>query len=460
MSLELKGNRNYAAQIVRIPKLVKLEGLDNLLGVPVLGGQALVSKDSWSAGDLAIAFGPETQLSDDYCYHNNLYRHSDRNEDQSETGYIEDNRRVRAIKLRGHASNVLLMPISSVAWASDSPYAYEQEGVSFDHIDGWEVCRKYVVERRQGTPRSVSKVERAFRRVDDKVFPKHLETDQLARNAHTLPVGREIVVTQKIHGTSLRVGNVPVLRRKGWFERQLNRWFPTADYEYAMVYGSKNTVKDANNPRQAHFYDEDIWTIYGKQLDGLLPEGYIVYAELVGFTPSGGAIQPKYTYEAKPGEADLYVYRVAFVNEQGVLADLPWDGVKEFCASRGLKWVPELYRTQRVSDDDSLTNDGLSGLLEEIDGLMNIRYADSRTDPDSDEFGPAGVPGIAHKHYDWNLAWNEPPVKLSDSKTVDEGVCLRVDGVVPLILKAKCSEFLQHETKQLDAEVVTVEDEA
>ena len=73
-------NINYAASVVRIPALIPLEGLDNLVGVPILGHQALTQKGK-EVGDLAVAFTAETQLSEAYCHHNNLYRDATLNAD-------------------------------------------------------------------------------------------------------------------------------------------------------------------------------------------------------------------------------------------------------------------------------------------------------------------------------------------------------------------------------------------
>lgn len=46
---------------------------------------------------------------------------------------------------------------------------------------------------------------------------------------------------------------------------------------------------------------------------------------------------------------------------------------------------------------------------------------------------------------------------MSDKKTVDEGICLRQEGLVPKILKAKSPIFLGHETKLLDEGVEDLE---
>lgn len=44
-----------------------------------------------------------------------------------------------------------------------------------------------------------------------------------------------------------------------------------------------------------------------------------------------------------------------------------------------------------------------------------------------------------------------------NKKLVDEGVCVRADGLTPIILKAKSPIFLAHETKLLDQEVLDIE---
>ncbi|WRQ08887.1 RNA-ligase domain-containing protein [Mycobacterium phage mushipu] len=441
MKLDAPKNKNYAAQVVRVPATLELKGLDNLVGVPVLGCQALTQRDT-KEGDLRIAFTVETQLSTDYAHYNNLFRDAERNEDPNETGYLENHRRIKAMKLRGHKSSALLMPLESVAWTGVDPSEL-QEGDTFDTLNGHEICRKYELPVKHTHGAKASKVQRAFKRVDSKVFPEHLDTDNFFRSAHLLEAGREVVVTQKLHGTSIRVGNVPVLRQKKWLERLINRWVKTPDYEFDVVYGSRKVIKDVNNPSQNHYYQSDIWTEYGKKIAALIPEGFIVYGELIGWTPDGQPIQKGYTYDVPRGEAHLYVYRVAHINSQGHLSDLSWDGVKQFCQVRGLKWTPEMDRVSFGGADPEYPS--IEELTQYITQAMDMRYAD---------------------HYDKTVAGTavaaliDRPISLSDKKSVDEGVCLRQDGLVPTILKAKSPKFFEYETKLLDSGEVDTESAA
>lgn len=430
LTLDKPKNVNYAATVVRIPALVELEGLDNLYGVPTLGHQALTQRVGAELGQLRVAFTAETQLSHEYASKNNLYRESELNAENTETGYLEKNRRIRALKLRGHRSDALLMPLDSLAYTGINTAAL-QEGDTFDTLVDSPICNKYELPVKNSGAR-VTKLDKAFKRVDKKLFPEHLETDAFWRSNHLLKAGREIVMTQKLHGTSIRVGRVPCLREKGWLERVINRWLPTADHTYDVVPGSRKVIKDVNNPNQNHYYSTDIWSLHGNAIGELIPEGYIVYGELIGWTPDSAAIQKNYTYNLAAGKAELYVYRVATINAQGTLADLSWDGVKEFCIARGLKWTPEMARFSFGTDEATFPD--ARDLQQWVEELMDMRYRD---------------------HYDEYIVGNskviEAPVPLSNAKTVDEGVCLRQEGIVPLILKAKSPQFLLHETKLLDS---------
>lgn len=437
MKLETPVNANYCATVVRVKNLIPLANADNLVGMPMFGLQAVVGKDT-QVGDIGILFPAEVQLSEKYLFNNSLYRHTEKNSDAGKKGYLEDNRRVRAIKLRGHRSDALFMPLESVEYSVG--YVGEfREGDQFDHLNGEEICRKYerpVVGGRMGGNRQV---KQADKRVEERLFPQHFDSAQFLRVADGLDWGLDAVITQKLHGTSIRVGNIPVVKPVSMWRQLLSHIppfkAPKREYEYAMVYGSRKVIKDANNPNQQHFYDEDIWTREGKNLDGLIPQNYIVYGELVGWV-GGSPIQEHYTYDCPPGTCKLYVYRVSIVNNQGTIADLGWDAVKDFCQSVGLNHVPELFRTPvgRLLEPN---NSDLRGLIN-LDTWLDVKF--------HEVFVKTGNGTLASC------------VPLSPDSPCDEGVCIRIEGMIPQIYKAKSPMFLQLETQQLDNDAITVED--
>lgn len=410
-------NKNYAATVVKLKEPIQLEGLDNLVGVTIFGFQALVSKDT-PVGELGIVFPAESQLSEEYARRNNLHRHGNLNDDEGAQGYLEDNRRVRALRLRGERSDCLFMPLSSLSYIKG--WDTLREGDTFDRLGDHEICKKYVVARK-GTPRVEKNKAKAFSRVDKKFLPEHYDTDNYFRNVDTLSENNWVYITQKLHGTSIRVGHTVVARKLTVRDRAAKALgVKVADTEMDYVFGSRKVIKDANNPNQNHFYTTDIWTEEGKKLEGLIPENYLVYGELVGWTPNGSPIQKNYTYRVPHGTCDLFIYRVAVINNQGIVLDLTWPQVQEFCRDRGLKAVPELYGGPMPTEQE-----------------IRDWYIDK-------SFRKEGYPQA---------------IELDRESPCDEGVCIRLDGLTPYILKAKSPVFLEHETKMLDEEAEDLEAE-
>lgn len=419
MKLKEPENLNYAAQIVKISVLNKLENSDNLLGAPLLGMQAIVSKET-EVGTVGVLFVAETQLSEEYAARNNLFRHKEFNEDKDKAGFIEDNRRVKAIKLRGNRSDALFMPLSSLAYTKVD-LSELKVGDVFEELNGFEICKKYEVKRKSYPTHEKNK-HKVFERVDEKLFPRHYDTTQYYRVLDTYKPYTEIIVTQKLHGTLLRFSNIPVKRKLSLVERvvsKLGAKIQTEEYDH--VYGSNRVIKDANNERQQHFYEHDIWTEAGKKFDDLIPENFIVYGELIGWTPDGSPIQKNYTYRVPHMTNEFYVYRVAQINPQGILTDLSWDQVKEFCRDRGMKTVPELWRGKHQDFNP--------------EEWLDTNYHDK-----------------LHGGY-------QNAVPLDDESPCEEGICIRVDGLAPYITKLKSPEFFAHETKMLDEEAVDIEEE-
>lgn len=416
MKIKEPENINYSATIIKIKSLIQLEGLDNLVAAPLLGYTALVKKESMNVGDLVVLFVAETQISEKHAHENNLFRHGNFNKDQSIAGYLDDNRRVRAIRLRGNPSNALVMPLESLAWTGIK-ISELKEGDTFDELNGKEICKKFVKQVKATGPKNVSVVEKNPR-VDKKFMPEHIESLNYWRNKRLIKGNTFVTVTQKLHGTSVRIGNTLVNRKLNILEKILVALSLSkiVQREYDSVYGSRKVIKDINNPNHNHFYSTDLWTETGKKLDGILPDGYIVYGEIVGYV-GDSPIQKSYTYNLPVGNNELFIYRVAQINDQGIQVDLSWEQVKQFCKNNGLKHVPELWSGRHKNFN--------------VDEFMDIAY---------------------HPKF-------KSALPLSSDSPVDEGICIRAEGITPIVLKAKSPLFLEHETKMLDQEEVDIEEE-
>lgn len=417
MKIDKPINPNYCATVVEIKNTFPLEGFDNLVGATIFGFQVLVSKSD--IGKVGVFFSCETQLSDEYCYENNLYREDSRtgnlNKDASSKGYLGKNRRIKALKLKGNVSNGLFMPLESLSFTKVESLL--KLGDEFDNLNGKEICKKYEIPKKVGRQQNI--IDRGFVRADKKFMPEHIDTENFFKNYTRIPLNSEVYITQKIHGTSVRVGHTLVNHKPTTIEK-IASWFGAKiiKTEYDYLYGSRKVIKDVNNPNQEHYYETDIWTTEGKKLDSILPKNYIVYGELVGWTGEGKEIQKSYTYNIPQATCELFVYRIAIVNVDGNMVDLSWNQVKEFCNKNGLKHVPELFtcKMETLVVDD----------FKYVKGLLDIRFFD-------------GAGAFRNSLY---LGLNKD--------IVDEGICIRCDGLTPIILKAKSPKFLEHETKILD----------
>ena len=132
-----------------------------------------------------------------------------------------------------------------------------------------------------------------------------------------------------------------------WHEK-LAQWFGVEvnDKKYGIVWSSRRVIKGVDSePKDyaVHYYGSDIWGEVAKEVGPLLPAGFTVYAEIVGYTSDGDMIQKGYHYGCRPGTHETYVYRVTFTNVDGHVFELPWMQVKAFCDKYGFKFVPELY---------------------------------------------------------------------------------------------------------------------
>jgi hypothetical protein len=162
----------------------------------------------------------------------------------------------------------------------------------------------------------------------------------------------------------------------------------------------------------------------GAELKGLIPQGYLVYGELIGWTPEGAALQAKYTYNVLHPLCELYVYRVATINPEGVVTDLTYDQIVEFCRDHEMKVVPLLWRG---------------------------KYKDFKPEDWVDYPGHETL----HNYH----AEGYQAVPLSKDSMCDEGVVIRAEGLAPFTLKCKSSTFVGYDNQNMTDGVLDMEEQ-
>lgn len=414
--MELKvTDTNYCATVVKIDRLFPLENCDNLLWFSVFGFTAIVSKDT-KEWDVWVVFTAETRLSDEYLKNNNMYRESTLNKDKSQKWYIEANRRVRAMKLRGSISSALFMPIESLSYMCNVSELNIWD--TFNEIDWVSICEKYFIEKKDNWNwNKVKYKNKRFIRIDNKTFPEHLQTEQYLRNIDRYFDEDEVTVTQKIHGTSIRMWLVKVKRKLKRYENILKSiWVKIDNMEYDYIYASRHIIKNwnSNESKDTGFYKTDVRKGVLDKYKSSLPKDYIFYWEIIWYD-GDKPIQNWYTYNLNKWESELYIYRVAIVNEDGVSVDLTLQQVYELCNSVWLKVVPLLWKWKHKDFNKD----------EWIDKTFRPTYSNA--------------------------------VPLCEESVCDEWVVLRKEWLQPYVTKLKSPKFLCFETEQLDSWEIDME---
>ncbi len=391
---------SYSAIVVRLENVRAFPGADRLKLANCCLEQVIVGLDN-KEGDLGVFFQSDGCLSQEMLFHNNLYRHSERNKDRREKGYFDDNGRVRCQTLRGEKSYGFWTPLNSLEWTGYD-ISKLKEGEEFTSLNNKLVCSKYVPTRQISSEEKQGKAgKKQYKLPAPKAinFKEHFDTKQFRRNIKQIPDNSIIYLTIKAHGTSGRTGRLQVSkvtcsRTMGRIRTFLKMNLPRKR-DWKILTGTRRVnlnpydldgKKDPNNYLLTYGRSRD----YRVKVSHILaekgiPKGYTLYYEIVGYTPMGSLIMGsssvdkiddkktkkfikakygntmRYTYGCEPFNSEeqnkfysdlnchnnpewkdcfrVLVYRITFTNESGLSEDLSWNQVKQFCKERGLETV-------------------------------------------------------------------------------------------------------------------------
>lgn len=415
MKLEIFDNsKNYTCQVVRVKHLRKHSNADRLACTSVQGNNVICGLDT-KEGELYLYFPLESQLSEKLCSVNDLIKRKDENGKQA-GGMFEQSRRVKCLKLRGEKSEGFLAPIEYLRKLGIS--GEFTEGMEFNAVDGIEICRKYTVQQKESIQRSKQKKAKVHSKILDNQFRLHYDTSPFKKNISSFRKDDIVSITQKMHGTSIVMSNLICKKKLSLAEKVLKFLkVNVIENHYDYVYSSRKVIKNLDLDVK-NYYSEDIWGICFAKYKDSIQKGYSVYGEIVGQLPNGQWIQKDYSYGTKPKEWELYVYRITLTNEDGLVQELSWQQIKNYCEVNGLKYVPELFYG-RVSEKFKYESE--DSFLQELS--------------------------------------NEYLEKVLPEKVPDEGVCIRNESKDFIAYKLKSFAFFEYETKQLDSNASDIEEQ-
>ena len=373
----------YQAFIVKVSDLRPHTNADRLQIASFFGNDACVGLDV-KIGDIGIYFPSDGQLSVEFCQVHDLVRRKDENGNPA-GGYLDpDKRNIKAVKLRGEKSDGLYMPISCLEYTGLDVKGDIEPGPLSTVINGHEIYQKYIPK----TQRRVGNVTAGNRTRKKQVpiaplFTEHADTEQLAYNLGAFKSGDEIEITLKMHGTSQRTANLPVLQgyKRSLWDRIFKRDGKPI-YSYDEVSGTRRVVLE--NYDGGFYGSNEFREQHSKKFEGKLHKGETVYYEVVGFTHTGASIMGEcsnkklndkefvkqygettvFSYScvpftpqlilAEPGikieqgpsgpQSDVYVYRMTMTNEDGFVVEYTPDFMRYRCEQMGVKTVPVLWK--------------------------------------------------------------------------------------------------------------------
>lgn len=258
-----------------------------------------------------------------------------------------------------------------------------KDGDTFNSINGMLLCEKYIVPVRNSNPGGKAPEKSKFKLQDlmiENQFRFHTNTTHFAKSLSNFSLNTEVIITRKLHGSSLILSNVLV-------RKQLNlrdRFFKflganISDKEYGIIWSSgkpksnlpKGIESSSNNwtTKNPSFYKDDIWKRAYREMGSMVEKGVSIYAEIVGEGIQGS----QFTYNQEYG---IYVYRITQTSIDGNVVEFSWEQLKKYCDKYGLNYVQE-YFVGKVSEMVSSVDDLLNFLQ---DKYLNKSYEDCKID--------------------------------------------------------------------------------
>ena len=297
------------AEICRIEKVENHPNADRLEIVQVKDWNCVVSKNSFSEGDLRLYFPIDSILPEEL--EKKIF---------GENSKIKlDKHRVRTIKLRGIISQGLVV---------------KPEEVGICAKEGQDLTTKLGItkyEPPEELPSAYGTCNKIKKRYINSNFHKYTDISNIKNYPRVFEDGEEVYISEKLHGTSFRAGWVKNETNTLW--KKIKKLFGLLE-PYTFIFGSRNVQLSYRN-KNRYFYDSNVYAKTAEKYDlkNKLKIGEVIYGEIVG-----DGIQHGYGYGCRPNETDFYAY--------DIMMDDKWINALDFrinCGVRGIPIVPFLY---------------------------------------------------------------------------------------------------------------------
>lgn len=334
---ELEGNHEISAgpEVVEITK----EEVENTHKVPftsivsiqphgnaerlevayVYGFQVIVQKGKYQVGDKVVYVPIDSILPQDL--EDKLF--------PADSKIKLHNHRIRQIKIRGLASQGMLIALEDIAYKVNTAYVQlEQNLAPTLGITKYEPPQP-------GFANTMGKGKNRNKKHEHPLFHKYNGLDNIKWFPNLFKEGDEVVVQEKLHGSNARASVLPFVANT--FVKKLRKFFRLAP-KVELCYGSNNVEISAATEYKGYYGDDIIGICFDKlDIFKKIKLGEIVFGELVG-----PGIQKNYYYGLS--EHRFVVFDVKTLQPDGKFKWLNPEEVESFCKERGFEHVPILYK--------------------------------------------------------------------------------------------------------------------
>lgn len=380
------GKSEYCIDVIKVGTLTPIEGSDFLAQTFIGDASIVVRKDQVKEGDLLFYASNECQLNEKFLSANNLFeigcyeknsnaqdvkelldkadeydgkvkqmedsdnttlmdemlsqRDVYKTKAKAKCGFFSHNGRVRMIRLKKVPSMGYLFSKDEMVKYCPKVKNINMEdwlNIDFDTVDGELFVKAYIPPvkeqpiRGDGTKKKNKKLNR-FDRMIPGEFSYHYDTQMLSKNMWQFSPTDNVVISNKLHGTSACFGNVKIKTPlkiafyKRWFNNLVDKFGILKNYritdsfvEYGNVYSSRTVIKNQyiNKDVSNGYYGTDIWSKVNDIIKPYITEGMIVYGEICGWANENTMIQKGYDYGCKKGEFFFMPYRITTQIDDG-----------------------------------------------------------------------------------------------------------------------------------------------
>lgn len=311
-------SNDYKVPFTTILDIKPHQGADRLSVATIYGFQVIVSKDKYKIGDKIVYIPVDSILTDNI--EKILF---------PEGSKIKlNNHRIRQIRIRKLASQGMAVDpkdLSSIVNLNKVPLETDLSEIL--NIKKYEPA--YV-----GSSQTLGLGKNRNKKTEHSLFHKYNGLDNIKWMPDLFKTVEEVVIQEKLHGTSARASILPYEANTLWKKvKSFLRLTPKTQ----NCYGSNN-VDISSKTDFTGFYGEDIYGACFKSMDvfSKLKLGEIVYGEIIG-----PGIQKNYSYGLDSHH--FVVFDVKTMQSDGKFKWMNPEQVEQFCKDRGFEHVPILY---------------------------------------------------------------------------------------------------------------------